>query len=199
MLGLFLFALHLVSVGCRPQSEQVPSAKGAVGVLIPQEEPLFKRWLKFNETDTFEDGWSDDGYDPSRSKLTRDTQLLFAMNYGKSVIDNGGFFQFFDGSCGVFAPEMLEWCSRNQLDDVAKVLQEAMVYFGPEYPRSTALRHRLLDLIPENGERNEWDPFYELDNRFFAILSNNGSRYYQAADRWMHEQCGVQDERDSAK
>ena len=60
-----------------------------------------------------------------------------------------------------------------------------------EYPRSRRGRQQALARFPTAGEREDWDPFYELDEAFYALLSNQGSRYDDAADRWLRETCGI--------
>jgi len=72
-------------------------------------------------------------------------------------------------------------------------LQEAVAIFGPEYPRSQAERKRFLeeiqgDVEPYKGPREEWDPFFEMDDRFCAA---NRTEFDEAADRWLHEVCGI--------
>ncbi|WP_197355564.1 DMP19 family protein [Aureliella helgolandensis] len=157
------------------------------------DEPFYRVWLGENETWSFENAWSDDGYDPTKCELPRDVQLLCAMNCGKSDIDNSGLYGLLDGYSGIFAPEMVEWCKRSGLDDVSNILEQAIAYFGPNFPRDVGRRHEILDAIPAIGERSDWDPFYRLDNEFFRVLSNNGNRYTDAANHWLRVVCGVGD------
>ena len=153
--------------------------------------PFYERWMRKHEAYPYE-CWSDSGYDPTQSEFSRDVQLLAAMDYGKSDIDNGGFHQFFYNSTGVFAPEMVEWCERAGLDDVAALIRKAMATLTDgEYPRSREGRARALARFPALGAREQWDPFYQLDDEFYGLLSNNGSRYEEAANAWLRETCGV--------
>jgi hypothetical protein len=153
--------------------------------------PFYEEWQRKHDVYPF-DCWTDDGYDPSRSDIPRDIQLLAGMDYGKSDIDNGGFHQFFHNGTGVFAPEMVEWCERCGLNDVADVIRLAMKKLsGDAYPRSQEGRQRLLANFPVRGEREQWDPFYALDEKFYELLSNNGTRYDDAANKWLRETCGV--------
>ena len=42
--------------------------------------------------------------------------------------------------------------------------------FGPDYPRDLDQRGECLAELERPGEtRREWDPFYEMDNRYHAI------------------------------
>lgn len=114
------------------------------------------------------------------------------MGYGKSDIDNGGFHQFFHNSTGVFAPEMVQWCLRSGLGDVADVIRQAMsTLTAGEYPRSREGRLLALSRFPVLGNREQWDPFYRLDEEFYALLSNNGSRYDDAANTWLRKTCDI--------
>ncbi|MDM4019539.1 DMP19 family protein [Roseiconus lacunae] len=153
--------------------------------------PFHDEWRRKHDVYPF-DCWTDNGYDPSFSDIPRDIQLLSGMDYGKSDIDNGGFHQFFHNSTGVFAPEMVEWCERSGLDDVADVIRQAMsTLTDGDYPRSREGRHTALARFPVDGDREQWAPFYRLDEKFYALLSNNGSRYDDAADKWLRETCGI--------
>jgi len=153
--------------------------------------PFHDEWRREHDVYPF-DCWTDDGYDPSLSDVPRDIQLLSGMDYGKSDIDNGGFHQFFHNGTGVFAPEMVEWCERSGLDDVAEVIRNAMsTLTDGEYPRSREGRHRALARFPMQGHREQWDPFYQLDEKFYASLSNNASRYDDTANKWLRETCGI--------
>ncbi len=154
------------------------------------QPPFHEEWRHQHDILPFE-CWTDDGYDPSRSGIPRDIQLLAGMDYGKADIDNGGFHQFFSNGTGVFAPEMVEWCDRSGLRDVADVIRLAMKTLADDYPRSQAARQRLLEKFPVRGRREDWDPFKELDQKFYTLLTNNGSRYDEAADRWLLETCGI--------
>jgi Domain of unknown function (DUF4375) len=153
--------------------------------------PFHEQWRAQHDVYPFE-CWTDDGYDPTRSPIPRDIQLLSAMDYGKSDIDNGGFHQFFNNGTGVFALEMVEWCDRSGLNDVADVIRCAMKTLTVSaYPRSQEHRQRMLAQFPIDGDREQWDPFCRLDDKFDELLSNNGARYDDAADRWLRETCGI--------
>ena len=161
--------------------------------------PFHEEWRRKHNAFPFE-CWHEAGYDPSRSTIPRNVQLLSGMDYGKSDIDNGGFHQFFYNSTGVFAPEMVEWCERSGLEDVARVIREAMSTLSDgEYPRSRADRHDALARFPVRSNREGLDPFYKLDEKFYALLSNNGSRYDDAADKWLRDTCGINKLSDTPK
>jgi hypothetical protein len=135
--------------------------------------------------------WTEVGYDPSRSDVPRDIQLLWATSYGKADIDNGGFHQFFTNGTGVFAPEMVEWFDRAELNDTAAIVRSAIAVFGDTYLRSqTARQHFLQGFVGKS--RAEWDPFYSMDDPFYASLPYDTKEFDKAANRWLRETCGVE-------
>ncbi len=153
------------------------------------------RWLLINDIDPL-NCWTDDGYDPSRSDCPRDIQLLEATSYGKADIDNGGFHQFFSNGTGVVAPEMIEWFERAGLAESASIVREATAVFGKVFPRSQKLRRKFLASF--DGEtRADWDPFFKLDDRFYASLPYDKHVFDAAADRWLREVCGIKNLRDT--
>lgn len=151
------------------------------------------RWLIMNKVEPFE-CWTDDGYDPSQSKVPRDIQLLWATSYGVADIENGGFHQFFTNETGIYAPEMLEWFERAEMKDAAAVLRKAMAIFGDSYPRSQTARQEFLKTFDnESQSRADWDPFYILDGEFGAALLHEREEFDNVAERWLRETCGIRD------
>ena len=151
---------------------------------------FFDQWCHKHDVYPF-DCWTDAGYDPTRSKLPRDIQIVCAMSYGKSDIENGGFHQFFHNNTGCFAPEMIEWCERANLPDAANVIRHAMKkLFVGEYPRSQEERIRLLEKVAPSNDPRSFHYFRELDERFYQLLSE-GTDFDFATDRWLRETCGI--------
>jgi hypothetical protein len=151
--------------------------------------PFYSRWWLINDLDPFP-CWTDDGYDPSLANCPRDIQLLIATDYGKSDIENGGFHQFFSNPTGVVAPEMIEWFERAGLPESASVLREATALFGKGFPRSQAARREFLTSF-DGATRADWDPFFKLDDRFYASVPMDKDKFEAAADRWLREVCGI--------
>jgi hypothetical protein len=130
-------------------------------------------------------------------------QLLWATSYGTSDIYNGGFHQFFSNWTGIVAPEMTEWCMRAGFEKTADIIREAIGVFGADFPRSQTARRDFLDAFPARNrggrdrshetERKDWDPFYEMDDRFYVSLRWGLDRHAfdDAADRWLREICGI--------
>lgn len=153
--------------------------------------PFHSRWILINDAHSYS-GWTESGYDPSLSEIPRDIQLLVAVGYGKSDIENGGFHQFFNNGTGVLAPEMIEWFERAGFPETAAVMKQAVAKFGAEFPRSQSERVELLEKIP-GDTKAEWDPFHELDEPFYESVSRKDDLYDAAADKWLRETCGVLD------
>src|SRR3954463_14970722 len=61
--------------------------------------------------------------------------MLVAAHWCEYEVRNGGFYQFFWNSTGVLAPEALEAFRRIGMPGVAAVIEGAMSWFGPHYPR----------------------------------------------------------------
>ncbi|MFO1004250.1 MAG: DUF4375 domain-containing protein [Planctomycetaceae bacterium] len=152
--------------------------------------PFYDRWIRIHDPWALE-CWTDNGYDPSLSKVPPDAHMIPSVMYGKSDIDNGGLHQFFANGTGVMAPEMQQWCERAGLPQTAEVLREAIAVFGDEFPRSQEARQGfLMEYAKANeakGGRNSWNPFAELDDRFYKSTE----QFDDTADRWLRDVCGV--------
>ena len=104
-------------------------------------------------------------------KLTEPQQHLFASHWCQSEVRNGGFFQFFENSTGMLAPEAVAGFRAIGLEPCAALLEEAMRYFGSPYPREREDR---------NAKLQDEDAFTKLDDQFFDAIANDG--YDKAAD-----------------
>jgi hypothetical protein len=179
----------------KAQTAESPEARAQV---ISQIEQLPKPFYEFNNcwmliNDVFAGQcWSDDGYDPTKSELPRDVQLLWATSYGRADIDNGGFLQFFSNSTGVFAPEMVEWFERSGLHESASAVRDAMAVFGDDFPRSREVRNEFLESIDgDQAWGDEFDPFHDMDKRFYSSLPYEDGVFENAADHWLREVCSI--------
>jgi hypothetical protein len=108
---------------------------------------------------------------------------LFAAHWCQSEVRNGGFHQFFSNATGVLAPEALAAFRSMGLEEWASLLKEAMRFFGDPYPRDREERWELLAKVP-GDRREDWDPFYGLDDRFYAWLRDDQDRWERAADSY---------------
>ena len=155
--------------------------------------PFHSRWALINDVSSSSYiGWTETGYDPSQSHIPRDIQLLAAVEYGKSDIENGGFHQFFTNGTGVFAPEMIEWFERTGFPETASLMKQAVAKFGDVFPRSQSERLKFLEQFSGDSQA-EWDPFHELNEPFYDSVSRRDDLYDAAADKWLRETCGITD------
>jgi hypothetical protein len=100
-------------------------------------------------------------------------------------VRNGGLHQFFSNATGVLALEALAGFRAMGLTEWAAILDEAMRYFGEPYPREQADRHERLAGCC-GRRREEWDPFFALDERFSSWLHAEPDRWERAADPPKH-------------
>ena len=110
--------------------------------------------------------------------------LIFAAFWCQVDVCNGGFWQFFENPTGVMAPEALEAFGAIGLPEWADLLAQAMKFFGEPYPREQDERLEQLDRIPKSMHREEFDPFYHLDLRFYEWLHAEPDRWERAADAY---------------
>jgi hypothetical protein len=113
---------------------------------------------------------------------------LFAAHWCQSEVCNGGFHQFFSNPTGVLAPEALKGFEAIGLHEWAAILKDAMRFFGNPYPREQEERIEKMRRVP-GKKREEWDPFYLLDDRFYEWLHAEDHRFERAADRYAESAC----------
>jgi len=112
---------------------------------------------------------------------------LYAAHWCQSEVRNGGLHQFFSNSTGILAPEAREGFEAIGLVEWAAILSEAMQSLGNPHPRCPIARQAVLkDLVGPIHERKreDWDPFYHLDERFYAWLHAEPDRWERMADRY---------------
>lgn len=106
---------------------------------------------------------------------------LYAAHFCESEVSNGGLHQFFMNSTGVLAPEAVEAFRHLGFNETARIVTEAMGFFGEPYPRDQAERQARLQAV-EGEERSEWDPFFSLDDRFYESLGPEHTALFDALD-----------------
>ncbi len=151
------------------------------------------RWLNIYAVEPFE-CWTEDGYDPSRSPVPRDIQLLAAAVYGIAEIDDGGFTQFFSDSAGGYAPEMVEFFERSGNAEAAARIRKAMAFFGKDFPRSQEARKRIIDEYKGNAD-DALDPETSGEDESAALdrVTSDGWKMDELGNRWLREVCGIKD------
>ena len=103
--------------------------------------------------------------------VRRELGHLYAAHWCQSEVCNGGFHQFFSNTTGILAPEAQQGFRAIGASEWAEILGEAMKHFGTPYPRDRYDREEYLSLRQQRA-RDEWDPFYQLDQRFFEWAEN---------------------------
>jgi hypothetical protein len=112
---------------------------------------------------------------------------LLAVWWSDSEICNGGFHQFFFNSTGILAPEAVEGFRAVRLEECSRITHVAIQKFGADYPRDHAMRDAALQALLLPGQlRREWDPFYSLDDEYYAAKSR--SAFYEQIDTYARVQ-----------
>jgi hypothetical protein len=116
-------------------------------------------------------------------RLPESAQHLLAIWWCDAEVCNGGFHQFFLNSTGVLAPEAFEGFQAVGLDEFAKLAEAAISKFDVPYPRDSVTRCNVLSTLENPGKRREqWDPFFELDNRYYSAKEK--SAFYECLDEY---------------
>ena len=68
----------------------------------------------------------------------------------------------------------------------ASLLEDAMKFFGPIYPRDRSRRQSKLP-SPERRKREQWDPFYKLDDQFYSCRDGTEARWEIEADKYVQQ------------
>lgn len=139
-------------------------------------------WLPLNRS------WDDgpDGFVRHYRSVRSEIGHLYAAHWCQSEVCNGGLPQFFSNTTGLLAPEALEGFKAIGATAWAEILAEAMNRCGPSYPRDRADREEFLS-SRRARTREEWDPFYELDERFFQWAENWEDAANSYAERAVRE------------
>jgi hypothetical protein len=121
-------------------------------------EPI---WLPLNQT------WDDpEKFVRKFRRVRSEVGHLYAAHWCQSEVCNGGFHQFFSNTTGLLAPEALEGFRAIGMTEWADILAEAMKHFGTPYPRDRDDRDEFLPMR-RRRPHEEWDPFHQLDKRFY--------------------------------
>lgn len=118
------------------------------------------------------------------AKLPPEVGHLLAAHWCQSEVVNGGLYQFFSNSAAVLAPEALAGFKAIGLTEWATLLGTAMSVLGNSYPRHKAQRQRALPNPKKGSPRSGWDPFYDLDKRFYEPLKRAEFMWEEAADAY---------------
>jgi Domain of unknown function (DUF4375) len=169
-------------LGCRPPEIEVMKRSGKE----PGEEywsfiePIWDAVSIYDGPDVFLDQFR---------KVTPEQGHIFAAHWCQSEVCNGGFHQFFRNPTGVLAPEASAGFRAIGLDDCAEILEDAMSFFGANYPREQQKREAILDRI-QGDTSEEWDPFNHLNDKFYDGLNFKTGRFEKAADDYARQAAG---------
>jgi len=98
---------------------------------------------------------------------------MYAGNWCVSEVDNGGFLQFFWNATGILAPEATGGFKEMEAAELGTIVQEAMAYFGPIYPRDRDTR--LIALGGKGLEYPKPTPFKSQDKAFYSWFEQNSN------------------------
>jgi hypothetical protein len=122
-------------------------------------------------------------------QLPEPVKHLYALYLCDFEVCNGVFHQFFSNTSGILAPESAEGFRAVGLHECAKLVEDAVGKFEEPYPRDRDARWHALQEIERPGEtREEWDPFYELDDRYYA--AKDKSQFYERLDDYARRMKG---------
>lgn len=106
-------------------------------------------------------------------RLPQAARYVYAIWRFDAEVSNGGFHQLFYNPTGILAPEALEGLRAVGLQASANVAEVAIKKFGEPYPRDHEARYQVLKSLEQPGdEREQWDPFYELDDKYYAAADS---------------------------
>lgn len=109
-------------------------------------------------------------YDPDDRlyDLTPGQRAVYALDWIRKEVSNGGFDQLFGNSTGFLTPEAIQGAAYIGATDYEDVLRRAAAIFpNGEVPRDQDERTDLID-FDEHGHLLE-----ELDEEFFALLDDS--------------------------
>lgn len=119
-------------------------------------------------------------------KLSEKQKVLFSSHWAQSEIMNGGLGQFFSNPTGVLAPEAVWAFKKLGMAKCAKILSEAMKFFGSEYPRLRVERENAFESFYEkNG--NEAIPLPKEEDEMATEIEDENGGFWDTADDYAKE------------
>jgi Domain of unknown function (DUF4375) len=118
------------------------------------------------------------------TELETRTADLLAAHWCQSEVCNGGLYQFFHNSTGGLAPEAARAFEKIGIPEWAATLRQAMDYFGHDYVRNQQKRQEALPSRVKGQKREEWDPFFQLDEEFYRWLKLDQDHWNKLADAY---------------
>lgn len=120
------------------------------------------------------------------NQATNKQKTLFASHWAQSEIMNGGLGQFFSNPTGVLAPEAVVAFNEIGMPNCAKTLDEAMKFFGKNYPRERPIREAVLEEFYEkNGEGSI--PLKDLEDIMATEIEDENGGFENAANKYANQ------------
>ena len=112
---------------------------------------------------------------------------LLTTRWVFSEVSNGGFHQLFTNPTGLLVPEAIGGFRSMGLADLADITASACSFFAQPYPREQVSRIEALESYAARAiSEDDWNPFQDLDERFYVALELESSRdtYTTGADAY---------------
>jgi transposase-like protein len=151
------------------------------------DEPTYYAWKNNQEPSNEIDFWSfidpylkkvktstPEAFEKTFARVPAEARNLIASNWCRVEVENGGFHQFFRNPTGVLAPEAAAGFRALKLPRAAKIVDEAIRFWGKRYPRARDARQKVLARYQGEDQR-EWDPFFQLNQPFYNATLNYDS------------------------
>lgn len=107
--------------------------------------------------------------DPRLHRLTPGQRAVYALDWIRKEVGNGGFDQLLENSTGSLLPEAIEGADRIGADDYAALLRRAAAIFpNGDVPRDHEERADFLDRDPDRHA----EVLDALDDEFFDLIDN---------------------------
>jgi len=84
--------------------------------------------------------------------LTEPQRVLFPTHLLMAEVLNGGFHQYFTNSTGLHAPEAISGLRKIGLDDLAALVEEAVLIFWKTVPPGTGGTERIFRFVSGRNE-----------------------------------------------
>jgi len=119
-------------------------------------------------------------------RATSKQRNIFAAHWCQSEIRNGGFYQFFDNSTGILAPEAVEAFKAIGMPKIANVIEKAIGLFGSTYPRDKDKREEALRAFENQSNQEKYilDEIETLTKEFLALIRKENNGFELAADNY---------------
>ncbi|WP_443747359.1 DMP19 family protein [Asticcacaulis solisilvae] len=127
----------------------------------------------------------------SFGNLAPAAQVLVPAHFCDAEICNGGFYQLFFNSTGIFAKSGQQAFIVLGMPETAALIEKALLWFSQEELPVREVRiekltsHRAaIELRIPDAQREDWDPFAALDDLYYEVADRENGGFVAAADRF---------------